>query len=50
MVRGRNRAYDQRVGDALGWMQTDAYMDAAERAMRERVREPLLARGIPVEA
>ena len=47
---GRNGAYDEQMGDALGWMRTDAYLELAERAMQERVREPLLLRGIPIKA
>ncbi len=35
---------------ALGWMETDAYLELARRSMRSRVIEPLLARGIPVRA
>lgn len=35
-------------GDTLGWMQSDAYYAAAERAMDEKVRAPLRERGIPV--
>jgi len=50
MKRSRSSAYDEKMGDALGWMQTDEYLTHAERAMNERVREPLLAREIPVKA
>ena len=46
----RNAAYDESVGDALGWMQTDSYLSLAERSMDSRVRKPLLSRGIPVRA
>jgi len=35
-------------GDALAWMDTDSYLSLAARSMEEKVREPLLARGIPV--
>ncbi len=35
-------------GDALAWMQTDAYLALAARSMTEKVLEPLLARGIPL--
>jgi hypothetical protein len=35
-------------GDALAWMQTDAYLALAARSMEDKVREPLLARGIPL--
>jgi hypothetical protein len=42
--------YDDQVGDALGWMRTDAYLALAEKSMEERVREPLRERGIAVTA
>jgi hypothetical protein len=48
MRRARVTGYDERVGDALGWMQTDAYLDLAERSMKTRVVAPLRARGIDV--
>ena len=44
----RDRAYDSSVGEALGWMQSDAYLALAHKSMQERVREPLLERGIPI--
>jgi hypothetical protein len=37
-------------GDTLGWMRSDAYYAAAERAMEEKVRAPLRERGIPITA
>jgi hypothetical protein len=46
----RNGLYDESVGDALAWMQSDAYLALAARSMEERVRRPLLARGIPIQA
>jgi hypothetical protein len=46
----RNSAYDESVGDALAWMQSDAYLALAARSMESRVRQPLLARGIPIQA
>jgi hypothetical protein len=45
----RNRrvsGYDDAIGDALGWMQTDPYLALAERSMEERVRRPLRERRI----
>jgi hypothetical protein len=48
--RRRTAAYDEAVGDALGWMQSDAYLALAARAMDRRVRAPLAARGILVNA
>jgi hypothetical protein len=50
MERRRVNGYDDRVGDALGWMQTDAYLALAHRSMDERVRRPLRARGIVTTA
>ncbi len=50
MRERRVDGYDQRVGDALGWMQTDAYLALAERSMKTRVIQPLHARGIAVAA
>jgi hypothetical protein len=35
-------------GDALSWMESDAYLALAERSMREKVIEPLRARGVPI--
>jgi hypothetical protein len=46
----RSTAYDERVGDALGWMQSDAYLALAGTAMEKNVRAPLRARGILVTA
>jgi hypothetical protein len=46
----RSAHYDESVGDALGWMQTDAYLELAERSMESRVRKPLTQRGIPISA
>ena len=46
----RSAEYDESVGDALGWMQTDAYLELATRSMQSRVREPLISRGIPLSA
>jgi len=44
----RSSDYDASVGDALGWMQSDAYIALAERAMQERVRRPLIERALPI--
>ena len=46
--RGRSSAYDEKVGDALAWMQGDAYLALAAKSMEEKVRRPLRARGIPL--
>jgi hypothetical protein len=35
-------------GGVLGWMQTDEYLAAAYKALAREVREPLLARGLPL--
>ena len=40
--------YDDALGDALGWMQSDAYLALAARSMEARVRKPLRERGIPI--
>ena len=32
----------------LGWMQTNEYLAAAHKALEREVREPLLARGLPL--
>jgi hypothetical protein len=36
--------------DVLGWMQTGAYLDLANRSMQTLVIDPLEARGIPISA
>jgi hypothetical protein len=46
----RNDSYNERVGDALGWMQSDAYLTLAASSMESRVRRPLRSRGIPITA
>jgi hypothetical protein len=48
MRKRRVSGYDQNFGDALGWMQTDAYLALASRCMQSRVIEPLRTRGILV--
>lgn len=48
--KSRSNAYHELVGDALGWMQSDAYLELAGRSMETRVRAPLRARGIPITA
>ncbi len=44
--KNRNTAYDQSVGDALAWMQSDDYLALAAKSMEQRVRRPLRERGI----
>jgi hypothetical protein len=46
-IKRRPRGPDSAV-HALGWMQTDAYLALAQRSMRSKVIDPLLARGIEV--
>jgi hypothetical protein len=46
-LRGRPRRKPG-PGDALAWMESDAYLALAERSMRDKVIEPLRARGVPV--
>lgn len=48
-IRRRPRGPDSAV-HALGWMQTDAYLDLARRSLRSRVIDPLLERGIEVRS
>ncbi len=45
--RPRSSPHD---GDVLGWMQTDAYLDTAKKALERDVRAPLLKRNIPLRA
>ena len=42
--------YDEAAGDALAWMQSDAYLALAARSLEEKVRRPLVARKIPISA
>ena len=35
-------------GDALAWMESDAYLALAERSMRDKVIGPLRGRGVPI--
>ena len=44
-IRGRPEASVEDV-NALGWMDTDAYMSLARRSLRDKVLAPLRARGI----
>ena len=44
-IKGRPHANVDDI-HALGWMETDAYMELARRSLRTRVLEPLRARGI----
>ena len=48
--KNRLGLYDEIAGDALAWMQSDAYLALAARSLEEKVRRPLLARGIPITA
>jgi hypothetical protein len=41
---------DQSAGDALGWMRSAPYLALAAKSLEEKVRQPLLARGIPLSA
>lgn len=49
-LAGRERSTFDGSGNALGWMQTGAYLDLARRSMQEKVVRPLRERGIPVSA
>jgi hypothetical protein len=48
--KGRSAAYDEKMGDALGWMQSDAYLELAKKSMEQRVRAPLREFDIPISA
>jgi hypothetical protein len=48
-IRGKT-SRPVRDGDALAWMESTAYLELADKAMRERVVRPLLQRKIPVSA
>ncbi len=50
LQRQRSAEYDETMGDALGWMQSEAYLALAERSMEQNVRAPLRERGIPISA
>jgi hypothetical protein len=41
---------DETAGDALAWMHSDAYLALAARSLEERVKKPLVERGIPIAA
>ena len=38
--RNPQRAYDESVGDALAWMQSDAYLELAARSMKTACADP----------
>jgi hypothetical protein len=46
--RRRAGVYDESLGDALGWLHSDAYLELAARSLETNVRKPLLERGIPI--
>src|SRR5262245_20965911 len=46
--RRRQAGYDESVGDALGWLHSDAYLELAARSLENQVRKPLRERGIPI--
>ena len=46
----RSADYDETAGDALGWMNSDAYLALAAKSMEDRVRRPLRQRHIPITA
>jgi hypothetical protein len=48
--KGRTADYDEKMGDALGWMQSDAYLELAQKSMEQRVRAPLREFEIPISA
>ncbi len=48
--KNRKGTWDSTAGDALAWMESDAYMELAVASLETKVRAPLRARGIPVTA
>jgi hypothetical protein len=46
--RRRQTDYDESLGDALGWLHSDAYLELAARSLENQVRKPLRERGIPI--
>jgi hypothetical protein len=48
-IRRRPKGPEDAV-HALGWMETDAYLDLARRSLQTKVLDPLLARDIPVRS
>ena len=48
LERQRQTDYDESVGDALGWLHSDAYLELAARSLETQVRKPLRERGIPI--
>jgi len=50
LKKAARRDDTQVAGDALAWMQSDAYLALARRSMQEKVKGPLTARGIPLSA
>lgn len=47
---GRGRSGFDAKGNALGWMETGAYLDLARRSMTDKVVRPLRERSIPIMA
>jgi hypothetical protein len=48
-IRKRKRSPDyDRAGNALAWMETGAYLELAERSLRDKVLAPLTVRGVPL--
>jgi hypothetical protein len=47
-MRRRQPGYDESMGDALGWLHSDAYLELATRSLENQVRKPLRERGIPI--
>jgi hypothetical protein len=46
----RSAAYDEKFGDALGWMDSEPYLVLAAKSLKREVIDPLRERGIPVSA
>jgi len=48
LEKRRRPDYDESLGDALGWLHSDAYLELAARSLETQVRKPLRERGIPI--
>lgn len=49
-LAARNRKSFDAQGNALGWMETGAYLELAHKSMVEKVVNPLRERGIPIQS
>ena len=49
-LAARGRTSFDKKGNALGWMETGAYLALARKSMTEKVVRPLIERGIPIRS